>query len=204
MQMPPNTGGDFEPPPAGTHLAICYRIIDLGTQQVDFQGTKKLQHKIMLSWELPDEKMDDGEPFTVHQRYTLSSHEKARLRQDLESWRGMAFTEADFGPGGFNIKNVLGVPCLLTIIHEAKQGRIYANIRAIAKPPKGMGKPTPHNPTAYLDLNNFDPKLFSALSDSLRATISKSPEYQKAVSSHVGDAGPAPRDGEPINDDIPF
>jgi hypothetical protein len=27
-----STGGDFTPVPAGLHLARCYRIVDLGTQ----------------------------------------------------------------------------------------------------------------------------------------------------------------------------
>ena len=78
MHMPPNSGGgNFEPPPAGTHRAICYRVIDLGTQQSEYQGQTKHQRKIMLSWELVDERMPASgdypeRPFTIHQRYTLS------------------------------------------------------------------------------------------------------------------------------------
>ena len=62
-----------------------------------------------------DELMEDGKPFIVQQRYTWSMSEKAKLRADLESWRGKAFEERDFGT--FNIKNVLGKPCVLTIVH---------------------------------------------------------------------------------------
>ena len=43
--------------------------------------------------------------------------EKAKLRKHLESWRGKAFADADFGPNGFNIKNILGVAGLLAITH---------------------------------------------------------------------------------------
>lgn len=189
MKLPPNTGGgDFEPPPAGTHKAVCFRVIDLGTQQTNYQGQTKTQRKIMLSWELPDERMpahgDFGEqPFTIHQRYTFSSHEKAVLRQHLESWRGAPFKDSDFGEGGFDIKNVLGKGCLLSIVHELKDGKTYANLKGVAKLPKGMTTTAPENHAIYfsLDAKPFDRDTFEKLSENLRGTIMKSPEYHDAI-----------------------
>ena len=35
---------EFKLPPAGLHLARLYRIIDLGTQKVEWQGVVKMQH----------------------------------------------------------------------------------------------------------------------------------------------------------------
>ena len=32
------SGGDFTPVPAGLHLARCYRIVDLGTQQTEYMA----------------------------------------------------------------------------------------------------------------------------------------------------------------------
>ena len=93
----PSEGGSFTPVPAGSHLAVCYRIIDLGTQKVVFQNENKFLRKVMVSWELPDEKMDDGRPFVISKRYTWSMHEKATLRKHLEAWRGKGFSEEDFG-----------------------------------------------------------------------------------------------------------
>jgi hypothetical protein len=55
MRLPhPNTAGDFQPLAAGTHTAICYRVIDLGTQASTYQGKTTQKHKVMLSWETPD------------------------------------------------------------------------------------------------------------------------------------------------------
>lgn len=212
MKMPPNTGGDFTPPPSGTHLAICYRVIDLGTQQVEWQGQTKRQRKIMLSWELAEEPMEDGQPFTVHQRYTFSSHERSIFRQHLEAWRGRAFTEAELcgGEGGFEIKNVLGVPCLLTIIHEDKNGRTYANIKGISKLPKGMNAPLATNGAVYLSLERgeFDKDVFESLSDGLKTIIQKSPEYAEAtMGAQVSDAPPPAHQGDgydDLNDSVPF
>lgn len=39
---------DFEITPAGSFVAICYRVIDLGTQLVEYKSESKKQHKIML------------------------------------------------------------------------------------------------------------------------------------------------------------
>lgn len=102
MHLPQPSDAEFELAPAGTHIAVCYRVIDLGTQETTFKGEVKHQHKILISWEIPDEKMKDGRPFTIGKRYTWSMSEKANLRNDLESWRGK-FTAADFGPNGFKI-----------------------------------------------------------------------------------------------------
>lgn len=200
MYMPPNSGGDFTPPPAGTHLAVCYRLIDLGTQMQEYQGQTKTLRKIMLSWELPDERMEDGRPFTISQRYTYSSHEKATLRQHLEAWRGMRFKDSDFGPGGFDIKNILGKACLLSIVYTEKDGKSYANISSLSKLPKGMTASTPENPVVYLTLDpsEFKRDVFDGLSDGIKGVIKKSPEF-----ALVANGGARTYDDPPLPDNYP-
>lgn len=216
MHMPANTGGDFEQPPEGTHIAVCYRLIDLGTQQVEWQGQIKRQRKIMFSWELPDELMTEGEhagkPFSVHQRYTFSSSDKARMRHDLEAWRGKPFQDSDFGPGGFDIKNVLGKGCLLQIIHANKADKTYANIAAVVKLPKGTQAPAPSNTLTYFTLENFSPGVFGTLSEGIRGVIMKSPEYQEIARKQnsgnsapdADEAGPRLPLSDDLDDSIPF
>lgn len=205
MYLPQNTGGDFTPPPPGTHLAICYRVIDLGTQQVEWKGQHKEQRKIMLSWELPDEHMEDGQPFSVHQRYTFSSSEKAVLRAHLEAWRGVPFKDSDFGPGGFDIRNILGKPCLLTIVHEHKNGKTYANIKAVAKPMKNTVVPKLTNATVFLSLAEFDAGVYEGLSQGLKDIIAKSPEFQALGSPGAIPPPNGPESyGNDLDDEIPF
>ena len=70
MQLPkPGEAIEYELPPAGTFIATCYKFIDLGTQKTVFNNTEKLMRKVMISWELADEPMADGRPFTVNKRY---------------------------------------------------------------------------------------------------------------------------------------
>lgn len=175
----PTEGGNFTPAPAGTHPAICYRFIDLGTQTTNFD---KRQRKVMLSWEITDPELrtEDGKPFTVSQRYTWSMHEKATLRKTLEAWRGTPFIKTDFGPDGFSVRKLIGIGCLLSILHEPREGGgVYANINGVMKLPKGMEPGKLESPTAFLSLDeaDFDREVFNGLSDKLQETIKASPEY---------------------------
>ena len=81
----------FESAPPGTYGAVCTRVIDLGTQPVQWEGETKHQRKVSIQWEL-DENMPDGRPFVINRKFTVSMHEKAALRIFLKGWRGRDFT----------------------------------------------------------------------------------------------------------------
>ncbi len=209
MHIPEPNDRQFELAPAGTHMAVAYRVIDLGTQTSSWNGQPKRQHKILISWELPDEKMADGRPFTIGQRYTWSMSEKAALRRDLESWRGTPFTEKDFGQNGFDIKNIIGKACLLNVIHAEKNGKQYANIASISRLMKGQqGPPQTANEQVYLWINNdrWEPSTYQKLSDGLKALIAQSPEYHAIVNGYDdGSDEPPPVDAhDAFGDEIPF
>jgi hypothetical protein len=209
LPKPTEGGGDFKPAPAGNILGICYQIIHLGTQDTTFQGEKKTAEQVRFSWELhdPDAVMEDGRPMMISKTYTWSMHEKATLRKHLEAWRGIKFKDSDFGPGGFEIEKVLGKACLLQIIHNDKGEKVYANIANISQLPRGMKVPRMHNETVFLWLEpgEFDVGVFDKLSDRMKDTIEKSPEYQAVL-----DAGNsrAPVHGTrlkgEIDDEVPF
>ena len=91
-------------------------------------------------------------------RYTLSLHENAALRRDLQSWRGRAFTETELA--GFDLKTVLGVPCMITLVHSP-DGK-YANIQAVAGLPKGMEAPPQVLPSREAQVFFVQPRRFSS------------------------------------------
>lgn len=218
----------YEDCPAGMHQAVCYRVIDLGTQVKNGNYGEQRKRQVLISWELPETLMEpyvdnDGvtqpaRPFTMHKRYTLSFNEKANLLKDLNSWRGRPFTAEELSgpPNGFYLADVIGANCFLNVAHEPKsdgQG-VWVNILAIAPLAKGMQKMGPTNETAFLDLvtaGKFDRNVFEGLSDSLKATVQKSPEWAALnAPQHVGggaqqqaikDHGQAPQDyqGRPDN-----
>jgi hypothetical protein len=206
--LPKDSGGDFELCPAGTFIATCYRVIDLGTQQIEWQGKVKRQKKIMLSWELTTEKMKDGRPFSIHKRYTLSSSDKATLRIDLESWRGVAFKDEDFGK--FDIAVLLGKSCLMGIVHDHKDSKTYSNISSLLRLPKGVEADSLVNAPVKFSLSEFDQEIYDSFGDGLKATIAKSPEYQELKGGHKTEPNTAEdgREFAPANatfdDEIPF
>jgi len=231
MHLPKNEGGNFEQTPAGTFIARCYRFIDLGSHDQTYQGESKgLKRLVLIGFELPTELMTEGEyagkPFTINKRYTWSTHEKANMRKDLESWRGAKFNDSDFGPGGFDVRNLLGVPATLNIVHSENDGKNYSNIASIGKAMRGVEVPPQVNKSAYLSLEKdlFDGNVFDSLSDKLKEFIRDTPEYkrlsgggqksyaeQKGVDSYSAPLDPSKdieRAGErefaPLDDEIPF
>lgn len=127
---------EFEPCPEGPQQAVCCDVIDLGIVEVTWQGETKKQHKCEIRWQSA-ELMENGKPFMLRERYTLSLHEKARLRSVLESWRGKKFTDAE--AEGFDVERLLGVNCYINVVHnKGKKGGTFANVASIMPLPKGM------------------------------------------------------------------
>lgn len=128
-------GGDFKPCPAGVHDAICVFVEDIGHEHSELYS--KFIHKVVICWEV-NEPMSDGRPYMVSKRYTLSLSDKALLRKDLEGWRGQKFTEDQLK--GFDLEVLRGKQCQLQIIHNEKNGKVYANLQTVL--PKGKHSPT--------------------------------------------------------------
>lgn len=179
------TSTAFELPPAGPVAARCNRLIDLGSQESEYQGEKKMQRKLLLSWELAEARTD-GTPFQISRRFGLSLHEKASLRQFLQAWRGRPFTDEELA--GFDLRKLLNAPAMLNIGHTSRNGKDYANILSISPLPKGMSAPDLAVPPVAFDIDADNaPDVLETLSENLQATITASPEWQTRIKS-AGDA----------------
>lgn len=202
MKWADNGGGDFEQPPVGTCAARCVKIIDIGTQKGEYQGKATSKRQCIIGWELPNDLMTEGEyagkPFSVSKFYTASLGEKANLRKDLQNWRGREFTEDELR--GFDSKNILGKPCMLSLTQNDK-GKV--RVTGVMALPKGMPVPPQINASVYFSLDEFDHAVFDSLSDGIKKMITASPEYQ-----HLTDPNRARKGGadyvEDLDDSIPF
>ena len=184
-------------PPSGAHPARAVQMIYLGTHTKDWQGESKQKKLVRITWELPTElaefKEGEGEqPFIVSKTYTLSLHEKAALRKDLESWRGKAFTEAE--AQGFDVAVLLGKECLLGIIHATKGDKTYANISSISRLPKGMVCPPAINPLVEYSVTSHNADVFNNLPEFIQKQITESAEWK---ASRSGSQRPAATEPEP-------
>lgn len=169
------SGGEFELLPAGQYIARCYKIIDLGTQDVTWLGETKKQQKVMIYWEILDDKvkMEDGRPFSISRKYTASLNEKSNLYSDLVAWRGRDFTEAELA--GFDMSKLLGAYCQMQVIHNESNGKTYANVNTIMAT---KDRPAAVNPDVMFDIDSPDMTVFEAQSEWLKDQIRKSPEWQ--------------------------
>jgi len=192
-----DSGGDFQDAPVGSHVAVCVRIIDLGTQHGEYQGQPTCRSQVFVSWELPNERMADGQPFIVSAFLTNSLNEKATMRGWLESWRGKPFTNEELD--GFDLSAILGKPCMVNVIAKPNGG---VKVGAVMALPKGSPKPTAENPPSAFWLDEFNREAFESISDGLKKIIMKSDEYVAMTSA------PPPVRGvgrfEEMKDDIPF
>jgi len=161
-----SSGQKSDPVPAGTHHAVCYGVVAVGTQPSQ-QYTPR--PKVVVAFEIPGERIEiKGKdlPRGISKRYTLSLNEKASLRKDLQSWRGRPFTPAELA--GFDVSKLIGANCLLSVLHQDRAGATYANISSISALPKSMKSVAPENPSLYF---NVVEAIASAKSKGLRDII---------------------------------
>ena len=162
---------------------------------------------LWLQFELPFCKMDDGRPFLVGRKFSLSLNERAHLRAFIESWRAKNFTEQELA--GFEIGTLLGRPCVLQLVERMQGDRTYVNIQNVMGWTPAEGElPELHNEVFMFDLN--DPESmeahFSKLSENMQKRVMESMEMQ-----HQGDQ-PKPQTPQPavqvtstdFDDDVPF
>lgn len=161
----------------GSYVAICHMLVDLGMQYNERYGNSS--RKVLIGWELPEERIEiNGEsvPRTINQRYTASLNEKSVLRRDLSAWRGRDFTPAELAE--FNLRNIVGAPCLIQVIHREYNGKKYANMASIMTLPKGMERPVLSGEPVIYDIDENDPADVEKLPEWIRTTIKGSESYQ--------------------------
>lgn len=204
-----NTGTVRELIEPGNYIARCYSMIEIGTVSEVIMGTAKMLHKVRIGWELPTEKkvfdQAKGEqPLIIDQEYTLSMNEKSNLRKMLESWRGKGFTQKE--AECFDITKLLGVPCMLNIIHKASKTnaeRFYDQIAGVTSVPRGMVVPDQITPMQVLSFDSFDSKVFDLLPEFIKNKITSSREYAAMKSPNTRTLADASDITEP-DDDLPF
>jgi hypothetical protein len=191
-----------EPAPEGTHVARCVQVIDQGTHYDEKYD--KTARRFLLGWELPTEQRAatsdrPAEPYIVWRRYNLSLHEKATLRKDLEAWRGRKFSREELQ--GFDVANILEKCCFLQIMHNEKDGKIYANIASITALPQAITVPPRHHDVKYFITDEWDETVFHGFSDHLKETILKSKEGQARLMGEVSQVDVTVNEDD---EDIPF
>ena len=184
-----STSTDFKLLEPGTHCAVCTQIIDFGPQTSTYNDEVKEQNKTRLVFEVPAERItwtdkegiESEGPMTVGKTYTHSMFRLATLRKHLESWRGKGFTPEE--EMGFHLKNVLGVPCMLSVTHQSYerdgQTQTYASIDGISKLMKGMDVPKPEGDLILFDFDSHTEAELDGLAQWMREKVADGKELLK-------------------------
>jgi outer membrane biosynthesis protein TonB len=117
---------DFEHPEDGQYIGVIADVIDLGEVETGYGIKPRVRIVYLL-----DTNDSEGNPFRVMSTYTASLHEKANLRKALKQILG-----ADVS-GQFDLEELLGINNQLVVATTEKDDKVYTNIVAILKAPKG-------------------------------------------------------------------
>lgn len=169
-----------DPVPAGNHVARLYQILHLGTTHFQYMGEEKSSDKVRLTFELCNEKKvfkegDEAKPFSISREFGWTMGKKSKLRPFIEGMLGTTFNEETAYE--FDAETLLGKACLLNVVHEEKNGNVYANILGASQLPKGMEAPAMVNAAKFLDVNTATDAEIDALPEFLKEKMRASNEY---------------------------
>lgn len=201
------SGKDFPPIQGGTKGARCFGVVGLGTQVSD-NPKYRPSERVLLMFEVPEETYEfEGKevPMTILREYPQSLGRKTKptnLRKDLDSWRGKPFTEQE--AAGFDLKNLLGVPCILSILNYTKQnGSPGAKITGISALPKNYEVPALAREPVYYDVSLGKGKEYQALPEWMQKKVASCLEFNpEAVVQAPEQIGATAEDT--VDDDVPF
>lgn len=164
---------------AGTHVAVCNQVIDMGVQKSNSPQFKDAR-KVFLRFEVPEERIkyrrDDQDmegPLVIGVKFTASMNEKASLRKFVQGMLGKTFKSGEASQ--FDVTSLLGKACMISVVENVQGENTYANIQSAAPLPKALAKTTPkaERPLLTYDTDAPDPAVLAQLAPWLRDQIAK-------------------------------
>ena len=182
----------YVPCPEGTQTGRISGVFNVGRQpDKGFGASRKWIFEVEVSSAL----REDGSRFRLTKWMQESIFRKANMRKAIEAALGRSLTEAE--AAGFDIRTILGKPCLVTVVHKDGENGINANIEGFAALPAGMTAPElMAKPIAY----NFEAdgrSIPDEVPEFIQKAIKESAEWNRPA------AAKPEEDDNPFDDDIP-
>lgn len=155
MPIPTLTASDpkkkYELCPEGTYQAALIRAYYCGRHANKYNPANPPQAKLVLVFEL-DEPLSDGSGnHIMSTTVTYSLNEKSGLTKLLKPVMGSSYPDK---PGQqLDISTLIDMRVMLTVGHETRGEKTYANIAALARVPRGM---VPFNPASDSFVWSYD------------------------------------------------
>ena len=174
------------PPVAGgSYVSACIGVIDIGEQFEKYKDEKqgKYVSKVVFLFELLGETvLVDGEqkPRWLSMEMTKSLHERSKLYKTLTAWLGRQLTEDELSieGSGFNLAQMAGKNCLLSVSLKEKDGESSNQISGVMGVPKGLPIGKPESELLLFDIDDRDEAVFEKLPGWIQEKIRKSTQYQ--------------------------
>lgn len=179
MKIPKGNRKERELLSEGTHNSVCIQIVDFGTQPGSNQYPDE-KRIVNIGFQAVDEQNSEGNAMTIYRQFTFSSHAKSKLMGFVIPWLGLKEKDLE----NFDMDDLLGKACLITVEHSETDKGTFANIKNISALPKGMKvkKATETLRSFYLDPDSdFDKETFDDLPEWMRNKIAASPEYAEVT-----------------------
>jgi len=184
----------------GRYQGILRGIYDVGTHYSEKFG--KSSRRLVLSWEIVGQKLDDGSPYTMSKTFTYSLNQKATLREAAEAMLDRPLVEKEIREG-VNIATLIGKNCELRIQQRETDAGPSASIKGFLELPKSAKRYRPTDTCVFrigMEIPEGTPQF-------IRDMITKSDEYKSRSSegtvSEAGGSGSWPAEGE-IQDEEAF
>jgi hypothetical protein len=174
----------YELVPAGNHVARLYQIVHIGTNSFEYKGEMKKSDKVRLTFELCNERKafkegEEPKPFSISREFGLTMGKKSNLRPFVEGFIGTSLDDEE--AYGFDLDDLIGMACLLNVVHAEVGDKVYSNIRGASPLPKGMDAPELFNESKIIDVDTAPFEEIEALPEFIRDKMKSSEEYQARV-----------------------
>jgi hypothetical protein len=184
-----------------TYPARFVQIIDFGLQpQKPFAGKDKAPaHEIGLTYELVDEFMkdEDGKDIVDKPRWVSETLPVYGLNADKakSTMRYLAIDPEQKYNGDF--AQLLGAPCLVTIVNNKSGDKIYDNVAAISnmRPRDAANCPELKNPARLFSLDDPDLEVFNSFPKWIQDKIKGNLNYKGSLLEKR--LGGAPKEEQP-------
>lgn len=204
------SGPKAEPLAPDNYMARIVIIADLGVQeQRPYKGQEKPPvQEILVTYELVTEFMkdEDGNDDEERPRWITERFPLYNLKADkAKSTRRYLSLDPKMEHGG-DFTALLGAPCLVTVVNNERDGRVYNNVGNISPPLKGISVPELVNDPVLFDFDEPSQDAWDRLPDWMNDVIQESLSYKGSKVQAMVEGTEAPAD-EPVaaaaDDDLP-
>lgn len=171
----------YEAVPAGSYIARCFSIVQMGTIPSK-NPTYSPSDKIKIGWELigKTKELADGKkiPLTVYADFGLTMAKNGKLRPMIESWFGKNFPTDD-AAFDFDMEKLLGKKCMISMVETiSADGKKYSNVGNVSPIPEGIECPELSIDQFLLTYSKWNQEKFESLPDATRNKMIETPEYK--------------------------